>query len=109
MHTARVPIRPSGYDRSVPIYEFECGACGERFEELAAAGTETTACPSCGAKGAERRMSSFGVVTRQMTTAQKRRLEDKRGINRGGARRRFKAGLERARKKGGVERRPPKG
>jgi putative FmdB family regulatory protein len=30
----------------VPIYDFECGACGERFEALVAA-AERPACPVC--------------------------------------------------------------
>jgi putative FmdB family regulatory protein len=32
----------------VPIYEFRCGACGERFEALVDAGTETVECRLCG-------------------------------------------------------------
>jgi putative FmdB family regulatory protein len=84
----------------VPIYEFECGDCGERFEELVAAGTERTTCPSCGAEDADRRFSSF-AFSRQLTPGQKRRMEDARGTERGGARRRFGEGLAKAR-----ERRP---
>ncbi len=45
----------------MPIYEFECGACGERFEALVDAGTERAECPACGAAGAERRFSSFAL------------------------------------------------
>jgi putative FmdB family regulatory protein len=82
----------------MPIYEFECGACGERFEELVAAGTGTARCPACRADGAERRLSGF-APTRQPTAAQKRRIEDRRGIDRGGARERFQRGLDRGRKR----------
>jgi putative FmdB family regulatory protein len=82
----------------VPIYEFECGDCGERFEELAAMGTENARCPSCGAEGAERRLSSFGL-TRQPTAGQRRRMEDARGTNRDGARQRFKADLAKRRER----------
>jgi putative FmdB family regulatory protein len=32
----------------VPIYDFECSACGERFEALVAA-AQRPACPTCGA------------------------------------------------------------
>ena len=39
----------------MPIYEFECESCGERFEELVAAG-EDVRCPVCG--GAGRRVYS---------------------------------------------------
>lgn len=88
------------YDQAVPIYEFECDGCGARFEDLVAAGTEEAECRQCGAAGARRRMSSFGM-SRQLTPNQRRRLEDKRGVGRDGARRRFKSNLASAR-----ERRP---
>ena len=39
----------------VPVYEFECEGCGERFEELAKPG-QGAACPACG--GAGRRVYS---------------------------------------------------
>lgn len=81
----------------VPIYEFECGACGERFEQLSPADTATAECPECGTPGAERRLSSFGL-TRQPTPNQRRRMEDRRGTNRDGARQRFKSDLARRRK-----------
>jgi len=74
----------------VPIYEFECGECGGRFEGLVPAGTGRAVCPVCGAAGAPRRLSSF-APSRQLTAAQKRRIEDRRGIDRGGARERFEA------------------
>jgi putative FmdB family regulatory protein len=82
----------------MPIYEFECGGCDARFEELVPTGTETAVCPSCGTAGAGRRLSSFGL-SRQPTAAQKRRLEDRRGIDRDGARRRFKRDLARGRER----------
>lgn len=45
----------------MPIYEYECSACGERFERLTAARAQATraACPSCGAEDAARVPSSF--------------------------------------------------
>jgi putative FmdB family regulatory protein len=86
----------------MPIYEFECGECGELFEELVPAGTERVACRACGADGAQRKLSSF-ALSRQPTANQRRRMEDARGTNRDGARQRFKQGLakSRARKPGG--------
>jgi putative FmdB family regulatory protein len=42
----------------VPIYEFECAACGERFEALVDAGTTSVACRLCGAEGARRVLSA---------------------------------------------------
>lgn len=82
----------------MPIYEWECAECGERFEELASVGAESATCPACATEGAERRLSSFGL-TRQPTANQRRRMEDKRGTNRDGARQRFKADLARRRER----------
>jgi putative FmdB family regulatory protein len=41
---------------SMPIYEFDCGKCGARFEELVRAGG-IAACPACGSDDVERRFS----------------------------------------------------
>jgi putative FmdB family regulatory protein len=46
----------------VPVYDFQCGACGERFEELAKPG-ESVACPVCG--GAGKRVYSQVATQRQ--------------------------------------------
>jgi putative FmdB family regulatory protein len=35
----------------VPLYEFECGRCGARFEDLVSVGTKAVACRECGAEG----------------------------------------------------------
>ena len=82
----------------MPIYEFNCGECGALFEELVPVGTEAAACPSCGRDGASRRLSP-NDESRQPTAAQKRRMEDRRGIDRDGARRRFKRDLARNRER----------
>jgi putative FmdB family regulatory protein len=79
----------------VPIYEFECRSCGHRFEELVGShvGVETAdvRCPECGAADPARLMSSeYAPISRQPTPNQRRRLEDKRGVDRGGAKERFK-------------------
>lgn len=101
----RIPGRggsaPATTISTVPIYEFQCGSCGARFERLVEAGTGAAECPECGTEGAERCYSQFGV-SRQLTPNQRRRLEDKRGVDRGGARARWQQHLDRARKpKGG--------
>ena len=64
---------------AMPIYEFECEACGERFEELVAGGTDSHACPACG-KPASRRLSSVAPPRRLhrgpgVRDAEKRRVE----------------------------------
>jgi putative FmdB family regulatory protein len=79
----------------VPIYEFACQSCGHPFEELVGShvGLDVTdvVCPQCGSQKVERLIStSYAPLQRQMTTNQRRRLEDKRGTNRGGAKERFK-------------------
>ena len=43
----------------MPMFEFCCRACGEVFEELLASGeTGAPACPACGARETERRISA---------------------------------------------------
>jgi len=77
----------------VPLYEYACGQCGHRFEELTGAhvglDAGAVACPSCGAGDPERLLSGYATA-RGLTANQRRRLEDKRGTDRGGARERFK-------------------
>jgi len=77
----------------VPIYEFSCRSCGHRFEELVAspAKADEVACPECGEADVERLISSsYAPLHRQLTPNQKRRLEQQRGTDRGGAKERFK-------------------
>jgi putative FmdB family regulatory protein len=46
----------------MPIYEFACKRCGERFEELVAAREEAElSCPRCGGGDLERRFSPFAT------------------------------------------------
>lgn len=47
----------------MPIYEYRCHACEERFEEVVRRGTrdEEIECPSCGEKRSERRLSTFAI------------------------------------------------
>ena len=75
----------------MPIYEFVCGSCDERFEALVDTGTERLACRECGAEGAQRVMSAPGPAPRlAKTPRQARRVEDARGVGRDGAKQRFK-------------------
>jgi len=46
----------------MPIFEFACGGCGRRFEEImtfAQMEVGEAACPDCGGKQVERAMSTF--------------------------------------------------
>lgn len=62
----------------MPIYEFECGSCGARFEELVAAGTAEMKCPGCGAAGAQRLLSNVSPPGRQPRGAGVRSDESRR-------------------------------
>jgi putative FmdB family regulatory protein len=62
----------------MPIYEFECEECGERFEELVAAGALVVACPSCGARETRRLLSSVSPPGRQPRGAGVRSGESRR-------------------------------
>jgi putative FmdB family regulatory protein len=47
----------------MPLYEFECGKCGQVFEELCRLGSngKGIACPGCAGKRLRRLMSVFAV------------------------------------------------
>lgn len=47
----------------MPIYEYACAECGERFERLTTTRDKDArvACPSCGAGNSERVPSSFAL------------------------------------------------
>jgi len=45
----------------VPIYDFACASCDERFEELLRSDAPAPACPSCGAEETEKLLSTFLV------------------------------------------------
>ena len=62
---------------AMPIYEFECEACGERFEELIAAGA-AAACPECGSERTRRLLSNVAPPGRQPRGAKVRADESRR-------------------------------
>ncbi|UCH77665.1 MAG: zinc ribbon domain-containing protein [Candidatus Coatesbacteria bacterium] len=48
----------------MPVYEYECAACGARFEILVREpGTAPGPCPSCGSRRATKLFSVFAVAT----------------------------------------------
>ena len=86
----------------MPMYEFVCPRCGHRFEGLASAGTEHERCPECGAEDAARVLSTFAPPARLVKSpGTARRMEDKRGTNRGGAMERFRKQRAKEKKRGG--------
>jgi putative FmdB family regulatory protein len=61
----------------VPIYEFDCAACGERFEELTKL-DETPACPRCDGSEVERRVSPVATLRIGLRGGDARRSEARR-------------------------------
>jgi putative FmdB family regulatory protein len=48
--------------RVMPIYEYRCASCSERFEELVRRPEDAVACPECGGAEVERLLSVFAGV-----------------------------------------------
>jgi putative FmdB family regulatory protein len=64
----------------VPIYDFECRGCGERFEALVAA-LERPVCPSCGTPEPERLFSPIAKAPKTgVRGAAARRSNDTRRV-----------------------------
>jgi putative FmdB family regulatory protein len=61
----------------MPIYEFECEACGARFEELTPAGA-AVACRQCGSERTRRLYSNVAPPGRQPRGAKVRSEESQR-------------------------------
>jgi putative FmdB family regulatory protein len=58
-----------GYRSAMPIYEYECRACGHQFEQLVRTG-DSPACPSCRGADLQRLLSHCSVSsdhTRQLS------------------------------------------
>jgi len=47
----------------MPIYEYACRDCGERFEKLVRRFGEGVACPSCAGANVDRQLSVFAVAS----------------------------------------------
>ncbi len=62
----------------MPIYEFECEACGARFEELVASGATGVACPECDSTRTQRLLSNVSPPGRQPRGAAVRSNESQR-------------------------------
>jgi putative FmdB family regulatory protein len=63
----------------MPLYEFECEKCGERFEELmAAADPPPPVCPRCTSRLIRRRLSAVSPPSRQPRGARVRSGESRR-------------------------------
>ena len=55
----------------MPLYEFECRACGTEFEKLVlkAADAKSVKCPSCESEEVEEKISSFASVSKNSSSA----------------------------------------
>lgn len=54
----------------MPIFEYECRACGHQFEHLLLPAARTDpVCPGCGSRDLEKLMSGFALSTLDMTKA----------------------------------------
>jgi putative FmdB family regulatory protein len=90
----------------MPMYEFDCDACGERFEDLVSAGTESTECRLCGSGETRRVLSSPGAPWKLVKTpGAARQQEAKNAKLHAATRARFKETRRKAReaKKGGAK------
>ncbi len=85
----------------MPIYEFRCAACGQRFDALVDVGTEAIECRICGATGAARvyspQAAPFGLVK---SSGSARRQEQQNENLRRRTKADFKARRKRAREGG---------
>jgi len=46
----------------MPIYEYECGSCGHRFEKLCKVGADAPPCVSCGDDDVRKLVSASGFI-----------------------------------------------
>ena len=53
----------------MPVFEFECVSCGDRFERLVFSATSTVSCPDCGSTELEKLPSTFGMSGVERQTA----------------------------------------
>ena len=61
----------------MPIYEFECAWCGERFERLVRSGDKVRLqCPACARSRIRKLMSSFSCLGMQLTKRFRREAEE---------------------------------
>ena len=85
----------------MPIYEFECEACGRRFEALVAAGTASADCRHCGSEDTRRVLSAPAAPMHLVKSpGEVRKQERKNAELRKRTKADFKARRKRAREQG---------
>ena len=65
----------------MPMYEFECDACGERSEALVEVGTETIECRHCGSPKTSRVFSAQAPSMHLVKTAGENRKQEGRNAS----------------------------
>lgn len=91
----------------MPIYEFQCEACGARFEDLVPAGTESVVCQECHTPGARRAWSpQAGAFKLVKTPRETRKQEQANAQLKARTKRSFKEARQRAREQRDVARSP---
>jgi putative FmdB family regulatory protein len=53
----------------MPIFEYECGACGRLFEELVMSSSQKVACPACGSTDIDKLISAIAKSCRGCSSA----------------------------------------
>jgi len=87
----------------MPLYEFVCDECGERFEALVDMGTESVECRNCGKGTAKRVLSAHAAPMHLVKTPRQMRKQERANAElRKRTKERFKAARKGAREaKGG--------
>jgi putative FmdB family regulatory protein len=86
----------------MPLYEFVCDACGERFEALVDVGTDSMECRLCEAEGARRVLSAQAAPMHLVKSRGDTRKQERANAKlRSQAKADFKAARRRARDGGG--------
>ena len=80
----------------MPLYEFVCDACGERFESLVDIGTEAVGCRICGEPGARRVLSAQAAPMHLVKPPGERRKQERANAK---LRRQTKAQFKQARQR----------
>ena len=62
----------------MPIYEYQCRSCGNRFEYLVLPTTPEPACPSCQGRELEQLLSLFGTSTPHAQESYTKEMDRKR-------------------------------
>ena len=66
----------------MPIYEYACGGCGNRFEKLVRRFAEEVSCPACASGSVDKQLSVFAVGASRSSPVDKRLRRARRRLRR---------------------------